>query len=1065
MPLRLRSLSLFTLASLSFVLPLYLTLGALPMAAQSPDSRRTQADQLLKQGNEQLTANQPEAALQTLQAALKLYRDLKDRAAEGQTLKSIGNAYQALKQYDQAIAHQQQALEIARELKDKNLEARALHNIGLAYEKLEKPAKAIESYEQSLTVSQSSQNIEMEDKSLANLGLVYKSLRNFSKATNYFKKRLALAERGQSITDRADALDDMCSNYWQQGDFENSIQTCQQALTLYRELKNQKVEEALLARLGLSYQSQGKYAAAIHYFQEALAVNQETKDLPMQVRHLAALGTTYQRVGKYSEGIDSLKKGLNIAREINYLDLEKDYLNLLSGLLLGLGEYAESTKYAEQYLENAKQTQDISAQVTAIEVLLINYGNMGNVDKVLNYSKEIKIIEQRIGSSELKAKALLLLGKTYNYLADRKVENGLYAAMRTELSGQFTKSRLNSFVDYYRAYAATEVKQAIQSLDQALSVVREIHQDTRFLDSPTSLKRLEVNILTEIAQSYGYFQDLKAIGYGKQALQIVQQDSRLRIFEAIKLAQIGIAYSMNLDNTQAIQFFQQSLIAARRDKIIPQEGAALNSLGSLFQSSGDLVQAEKALFEAARISETLRTNLESKDNLKVSLFEGQQTIYRTLEEVLIAQNKPEAALEVSERGRARIFIEQLRRQTEQINTTGVTFPSIQEIKQTAQQHNATLVVYSIGTDPLPGINKNQSRNLFAWIVQPTGKIEFRTVDLSLQPSSLVALVNLTRQAIGARGRRATLIVKSSPEAERISRNQQTQQLQQLHKLLIEPIASLLPTDPNQRVIFIPQGELFLVPFSALQDANGIALIEKHTILTAPSIQVLDLTRQAAAEKSRGAGTQQQAALVVGNPTMPKVRVQVGGDLEQLSNLVGAETEAEAIATLLKAKPIIGKQATKSSIVKQMANARLIHLATHGLLDDFKGLGVPGAIALAPDGTGADNDGLLTADEILDLKLNAELVVLSACDTGRGRITGDGVIGLSRSLITAGVPSIIVSLWKVPDASTAFLMTEFYRNLQQQPDKAIALRQAMLTTKDKYPDPLDWAAFTLIGEAE
>jgi CHAT domain-containing protein len=86
--------------------------------------------------------------------------------------------------------------------------------------------------------------------------------------------------------------------------------------------------------------------------------------------------------------------------------------------------------------------------------------------------------------------------------------------------------------------------------------------------------------------------------------------------------------------------------------------------------------------------------------------------------------------------------------------------------------------------------------------------------------------------------------------------------------------------------------------------------------------------------------------------------------------------------------------------------------------------------------------LLTANEILDLKLNAELVVLSACDTGRGRITGDGVIGLSRSLISAGVPSVIVSLWSVPDASTASLMTEFYRNLQQKLDKAQALPEIL-----------------------
>jgi CHAT domain-containing protein len=163
--------------------------------------------------------------------------------------------------------------------------------------------------------------------------------------------------------------------------------------------------------------------------------------------------------------------------------------------------------------------------------------------------------------------------------------------------------------------------------------------------------------------------------------------------------------------------------------------------------------------------------------------------------------------------------------------------------------------------------------------------------------------------------------------------------------------------------------------------------------------------------------------------------------------------------------ITGQQATEAAIAQQMPQARLIHFATHGLLDDVKGLGVPGAIALAPSGNGQLNDGLLTTDEILDMQLNAELVVLSACDTGRGRITGDGVIGLSRSLITAGVPSIIVSLWKVPDDSTAFLMTEFYQNLQKTPDKAQALRQAMLATKQKYPEPLNWAAFTLIGEAE
>jgi CHAT domain-containing protein len=167
----------------------------------------------------------------------------------------------------------------------------------------------------------------------------------------------------------------------------------------------------------------------------------------------------------------------------------------------------------------------------------------------------------------------------------------------------------------------------------------------------------------------------------------------------------------------------------------------------------------------------------------------------------------------------------------------------------------------------------------------------------------------------------------------------------------------------------------------------------------------------------------------------------------------------------------------------LPKARIIHLATHGLLDNVDGIG--SAIALAPNsissltpplirgagGVSPQSDqgvnGLLTAAEIFSLKLNAELVVLSACDTGRGKLVGDGVVGLSRSLISAGTSSVMVSLWAVSDDSTAVLMTEFYKNIQHNPDKAQALRQAMLTTmrQVEYSNPRQWAAFTLIGEAQ
>jgi CHAT domain-containing protein len=238
------------------------------------------------------------------------------------------------------------------------------------------------------------------------------------------------------------------------------------------------------------------------------------------------------------------------------------------------------------------------------------------------------------------------------------------------------------------------------------------------------------------------------------------------------------------------------------------------------------------------------------------------------------------------------------------------------------------------------------------------------------------------------------------------------------------------------------------------DSEGKYLVEKHTILTAPSIQVLELTHKARQNASRSG----QEALVVGNPSpMPK----------GFTPLKGAQKEALDVAQLLKTQPLIGSQATEPAVMQKLPSARIIHLATHGTFNEQQPL--LGGVALAQTGKDTQNDGLLTADEIfnLDGKLSAELLVLSACNTGRGRITGDGVIGLSRSFIAAGIPSVLVSLWAVPDAPTAFLMTEFYTNLYQKKlDKAQSLRQAMLKMMETHRDnPRDWAAFTLIGEAE
>jgi len=268
---------------------------------------------------------------------------------------------------------------------------------------------------------------------------------------------------------------------------------------------------------------------------------------------------------------------------------------------------------------------------------------------------------------------------------------------------------------------------------------------------------------------------------------------------------------------------------------------------------------------------------------------------------------------------------------------------------------------------------------------------------------------------------------------------------------------ILPSNPKSSIIFIPHKELFFVPFPALLDTNGKYLIQKHTIVTAPSIQVLDSTHKLRLQNQG----KTKDVLVVGNPKLTNEVVQK----YRLQSVEFLEQGANEIANKFNTTALTGEQATKAEILNRLPQTRIIHLATHGKYQEKEGL--KSWIALARSG---NDNGLLTAEEIFKkyappkgTPLRAELIFLAACQTGQGDIKADGVIGLSRSLIAAGIPSIVASLATARSNSTNFLTKEFYNHLSL--GKAQALREAMLKTMKVYPEPVHWAWFTVIGEGK
>jgi len=277
-------------------------------------------------------------------------------------------------------------------------------------------------------------------------------------------------------------------------------------------------------------------------------------------------------------------------------------------------------------------------------------------------------------------------------------------------------------------------------------------------------------------------------------------------------------------------------------------------------------------------------------------------------------------------------------------------------------------------------------------------------------------------------RKALQDQKSANVAE-LSRN--------LYGHLIQPVMAQVIT---KQLLLVGHGVLHYLPFAALSDGTGY-LVDRYSLRFLPSASVLQFLKGRQPQKDGG-------LLAFGNPDL--------GDAQY--DLKFAQDEVQAIAkTFPQAKVLVRQEATKSAFTSLGPQFSYLHLATHGKFDPDAPL--KSGLLFAKD---AQSDGFLSLGDLYSLRLNADLVTLSACETGLGKVSnGDDVVGLTRGFLYAGSSSIVASLWEVDDRATSLLMTEFYANLKKT-DKREALRRAQLTIKQRYPHPFYWAAFQLTG---
>jgi len=286
----------------------------------------------------------------------------------------------------------------------------------------------------------------------------------------------------------------------------------------------------------------------------------------------------------------------------------------------------------------------------------------------------------------------------------------------------------------------------------------------------------------------------------------------------------------------------------------------------------------------------------------------------------------------------------------------------------------------------------------------------------------------------------------------------------LYDLLLKPAAASLSGRSN--VIIVPDGVLWDLPFQALQSRTDHFFIEDAAVSYTPSLTALrEMNRL---KLHVGKGARRGTLLAMGNPVLrPDASPQVKEALmdAEIGPLPQAETQVRAIGRLYgaaRSKVYIGPEATEVRLKAEAAACRVLHIAGHGIVNNTSPM--YSQILLSKD-EGSDDDGLLEAWEIVEMDLHADLVVLSACETARGRVgAGEGMIGLSWAFFVAGCPSTVVSQWSVNADSTTELMVNFHRNLLAGLSKAQALRKAelKLLKNPQYSAPFYWAPFVLVG---
>ena len=920
---------------------------------------------------------------------------------------------------------------------------------------------------------------------------------------------LLAGEKELVTVDLALALNSQGDRFYNQGEYPRALMIYTLAKSMAEQIGAPYEIARTLHNLGRVHRSQGNFAQAMEYFQKCLAMNEALGEQEGIGRTLHGIGMIHWLQGDYTQALGHYQKSLTIFEALNNNADIARVLNNIGNLHRYQGDYAQALEYYRKSLGIRQELNDTFGILSSLGNIGVVYSAQGNYAKALDYYQKSLAMSEAENDKEGIAITLGNIGVLHR-------KQGNYAQA----------------LDYYRkSLAMSEAIDDKVGIAQMLNNIGTTHLQQGNYTQALDYYRKSLAMREESGDKHGIAHTMMAIGVihtsqGNYAQALEYYQKSLAIKEALRdkdgianlLLHVGIYHKKQGHDLQALDFAERAATLARQVGSPYTLWSARVNAGLAYRALNQSDQARLAFEEAIAVIETMRVQVAGGQQEQQRFFEDKLSPYHAMVDLLVAQNNPAEALTFTERAKARALLDML--YSGRVNIIKAMHSQEQEQERRLRAEiislNTQVTSASRKDDPdqarLSELNslrekvrlKYEAFQTSLYAAHPELKVHRGEAPIikaeeiaALLPGAASALLEyvvaddrtylfaITKAAGKAEAgvRVYTLPIKRddlAKQTEVFRRQLAARDLGfrasavKLYELLLKPAEAQLRGKTN--LVIAPDDKLWDLPFQALLTGANRFLIEDAAIAYTPSLTVLrEMTKR---RKNQGANPASATLLALGNPLLGKEtmnRAALALRDEKLDPLPEAEQEVKGLRRLYgmsRSKVYIGAEAREDRVKSEAGQAAILHFATHGTLNNASPM--YSHLALAQ---GGDNeDGLLEAWELMQLDLKADLVVLSACETARGRVgAGEGMIGLTWAMFIAGAPAIVVSQWKVESASTRDLMLGFHRQLRTSPapakakakmTKAGALRQAALNVM-KNPEtshPFYWAGFVLVGAA-